>query len=76
MALHGRRDLVVALGLEHPQHRPRLQTPGEHILYDAFGTAISMVKQNMRMVHAEKIESVCGSAIIRMTKDGTVEINP
>jgi phage gp45-like len=76
MALHGRRDLVVALGLEHPQYRPRLQNPGEQILYDAFGTAISLVQQNLRMVHAEKIEVVCGAAVLRLKKDGTVEINP
>lgn len=76
MALHGRRDLVVSLGLEHAQYRPRLQNPGEHVIYDAFGTAVSLVQQNLRMVHSQKIEQVCGGAIIRMTADGTVEINP
>jgi phage gp45-like len=70
MALYGRRDLVVALGLEHPHHRPRLQSPGEHILYDAFGSAISMVQQNMRFVHPQKVEHAVGGVTMTLTAEG------
>jgi phage gp45-like len=70
MALHGRRDLVVALGLEHAQHRPRLENPGEHILYDGFGSKISMVQQNMRFVHAQKLEHVVGGVTMTLTAEG------
>lgn len=76
LALGGRRDQVVALGLENAQHRPRSTEVGGTILYDAFGTAISLIQQNLRMVHAQKIKVVCGTAKIVMTQDGTVEINP
>jgi phage gp45-like len=72
--LRGRRDLVLAFGLEHPQHRPRLQNPGEHIIYDAFGSMISLVQQNMRFVHAQKVEMVCNGATIVM-EGGKVKIN-
>lgn len=56
MALHGRRDLVVSLGLENAQYRPRNTAPGGTILYDMFGSAVSLVQSNLRIVHAQKIE--------------------
>lgn len=76
LALHGRRDLVVALGLENAQHRPRGVEAGGTVLYDANGSAVSLIKQNLRVVHAEKIEVVCGGARIVLTQDGKVKINP
>jgi phage gp45-like len=70
MSLHGRRDLVVALGLENAQHRPRNVAPGGTVLYDAFGSAISLIQQNMRIVHAQKIEHVVGGVTMILTGDG------
>jgi phage gp45-like len=75
MALHGRRDLVAVLGLEHAQYRPKATQPGGTVLYDMYGSAVSLVQSNMRIVHAQKIENVCGAATLVMTADGKVKIN-
>jgi phage gp45-like len=74
MSLHGRRDLVVALGLENAQHRPRATAPGGTVLYDAFGSAVSLVQANLRIVHSQKVEMVCNGATIVM-EGGKVKIN-
>jgi len=75
VALHGQRDLVAVLGLEHPQYRPKATQLGGTVLYDMHGSAVSLVQSNMRIVHAQKIEHVCGAATMVMTADGKVKIN-
>jgi phage gp45-like len=51
-AVGGRRDQVVVMGMEHPDHRPRDISPGETILYNAHGDTVSIIKQNIRIKSA------------------------
>jgi len=69
-ALHGRRDLAVVLGLEHAQFRPRATQIGGTVLYDMYGSAVSLVEQNLRIVHAQKIEHVVGGCSFTITPGG------
>lgn len=70
LALHGRRDLVVALGLEHAQYRPKTTPVGGTVLYDMYGSAVSLVQSNLRIVHAQKIEHVVGGVSLTHTAAG------
>lgn len=54
----GRSDRAHILGLEHPQFRPTGQAVGSTVLYDGNGQAVSLVKNNLRIV---------GSATITIT---------
>jgi phage gp45-like len=74
MALHGRRDLVVSLGLESAQYRPKSTPVGGTMLYDMFGSTVSLVQQNLRIVHSQKVEVICNGATIMM-EGGKVKIN-
>jgi phage gp45-like len=70
MALHGRRDLAVVLGLEHAQYRPKATPAGGTVLYDMHGSAVSLVQNNLRVVHAQKIEFAVGGCTMTMTASG------
>lgn len=54
IALGGRRDEVVVLGLEHPDKRPRNTPVGGKVLYDAAGNII-------RMFNGDGIETDCAA---------------
>lgn len=52
LSLSGRRDMAALLGIEAPSHRPRNLEPGETVLYNAHGDAVSIVKRNIRIKSA------------------------
>jgi phage gp45-like len=70
LALRGMRDLAVMLGGEHPQYRPRNEEVGSAKLYDMHGNLVSIVQQNIRIVHATKIHLVAPSIVL----EGTVKL--
>jgi len=51
-AVGGRRDQMVVIGMEHPEHRPRNLEPGETVIYNAHGDAVSVIKSNIRIKSA------------------------
>lgn len=50
LAQGGRSDRAHILGLEHPDYRPRGVEAGGTVIYDANGQAVSLVKNNLRIV--------------------------
>lgn len=66
LALGGRSDKAFVLGLEHPQYRPKAKNPGESYVYDAYGNIISVVQQNIRIVHSADVQIVVGSMVVRV----------
>jgi phage gp45-like len=70
LALHGQRDLVVALGLESPEHRPKNRELGSTAIYDAHGNIVSLVQANMRIVHATAIRLEAGGATLVLSAGG------
>ena len=73
LAAMGRRSQVVALGLEHQQHRPKNLQPGEVSLYDMHGNVISVVQQKMRYVHSADQQFVVGGMMVRV-RPGRVDL--
>jgi phage gp45-like len=55
ICLGGRSDRAMFIGGEHPQYRPLNTAAGGTIVHDAFGDIISIVQQNIRIVHATDI---------------------
>jgi len=49
----GQRENPLALGFEHPSHRPTDLPAGATALYDAAGGVISIVNKNIRIVAGE-----------------------
>lgn len=49
LAMGGRHAQPIMFGAEHPSMRPRMQ-PGETVLYNAYGEAVSIVQNNIRIV--------------------------
>ena len=76
LSLGGRSDRAVFFGGETEGKRPTGYAPGDTVLYDNHGNVCSLVKAKMRIVHSDLTEIAVGSALIRLKKDGTVEINP
>lgn len=70
LALRGMRDLVVALGCEHPQHRPKNRAVGTTAIYDMWGNIVSLVEAEIRVVHATKIHLVAPEIVL----EGTVKL--
>lgn len=58
LALRGMRDLVVALGLEHPEKRPKNRDSGSTAIYDQWGNIVSLVEKEIRVVHTKKLHVV------------------
>lgn len=52
LVLGGGSSRMVALGFEHPDHRPTNTPIGGKILYDAGGNAISLIMTELRIVAA------------------------
>lgn len=64
----GRSDRAHILGLEHPDHRPRNVELGGTVLYDANGQAVSLVKNNLRIVGGGTVTISAPKIVL----DGTV----
>lgn len=52
ISISGRRDMAWALGLEHPEHRPKNLAAGTTRIYNAHGDVVSLVERNIRIVSA------------------------
>ena len=52
----GRSDRLLFIGGEHKDHRPKGKEPGDTVLYDHHGHAISLIKASMRIVHSKLVE--------------------
>jgi phage gp45-like len=70
LALRGMRDLVVALGMEHPEKRPKNRDPGSTAIYDQWGNIVSLVEKEIRIVNATKITLKAPSIVL----EGTVKL--
>lgn len=64
LEMGGRSDRALFLGGEHKDHKPKGKAPGDTVLYDHHGNAVSLVKANLRIVHATKLELVAPVVII------------
>lgn len=64
LRLGGRAERTVALGFEHPAHRPTSTPQGGTVIYDAFGNAVSLVEQSLRVVHAQEIVLKAGKIVL------------
>ena len=73
LASGGRSDRGHILGLEHPAYKP-LGTPGGGtVLYDANGSAVSLVKPNLRVLHASDIQVTVGGMLVRV-RPGRIDL--
>jgi phage gp45-like len=64
MGLGGRRDLLVALGGEHPDKRPKNLPSGDTILYNAAGDAIRIFgKKTIDITHSTNIKLSIGQGL-------------
>lgn len=66
----GGRTLNMALGFEHKQYRPKNRDVGSTAIYDQHGSIISLVENEIRMVHAKKQTSVVGGVTLEHTPEG------
>jgi phage gp45-like len=62
-ALGGRSDRMLFHDGEHKDHRPKKQSPGDTVIYDAHGQAISLVKKSLRIVGADTV-TIVGKTIV------------
>ena len=65
----GRSDRGHLLGLEHPSYKPKGTPLGGTVLYDANGSAISLVQPNLRVVHASDVQVTVQGITVRVRKD-------
>ncbi|ACL57416.1 phage baseplate assembly protein domain-containing protein [Methylobacterium nodulans] len=63
----GGRRLNMVLGLEHPDHRPKNREVGSTALYDANGSIVSLVQQNIRVVHSKAVHIVAPEIVLEGT---------
>ncbi|TWD54549.1 bacteriophage Mu Gp45 protein [Agrobacterium vitis] len=61
MALNGRADNAMVMGLDHGSHGPRDLGAGHTAIYDAYGNVVSLVQNKVRIVTAGAIELVSAS---------------
>ena len=73
LASGGRSDRGHLLGFEHPDFKPRSTPLGGTVLYDAYGTAVSLVQKNLRVVHASDVQVNVQGTLVRVRK-GRVDI--
>lgn len=71
-SLAGRPDQMFFLESEHPDYRPKDKKPGESVLYDANGNAISLVKDS-NGGQTEIIIDGSGKVSIKSTEGLTLE---
>ena len=72
LMLGGGADRVHALGLEHPQYRPRNLPEGSSRQYDAFGNYVDLSNGAITIVHASKIVLQVGGVSFTLTSSGIV----
>jgi phage baseplate assembly protein V len=70
LALGGRSDRGVVLGVESPDHRPTGREPGSTILYDANGNVVSIVQAELRVRHATQIVLQVGGVTLTLSSAG------
>lgn len=63
LSLGGRRDLLVALGGEHHEKRPRNVEKGDSALYNAAGDVIRIFKKSLDIVHTGSIKLSIGNGV-------------
>lgn len=63
MGLGGRRDLLVALGGEHAEKRPKNLPEGDTILYNAEGDVIRIFKKTIDITHTKNIKLSIGKGL-------------
>jgi phage baseplate assembly protein V len=63
--LGGRSDRAMFLGGEHKDYRPTGHDPGTTILYDANGQAVSLIKNNVRVVGTQTITIQAPTVVIQ-----------
>lgn len=66
LSVGGRRDAAWALGLEHPEHRPRNVPRGESVLYNAHGDVIYVHKKHIKIT-TETFEVVATDIVLNGT---------
>jgi phage gp45-like len=64
LALRSQRRLAVLLGSEAPQYRPTGRPTGTTALYDAYGSLISLIETECRIVHAQTFHVVAPTIIL------------
>lgn len=75
-SLGGRSDRAMLLGIEHPGYRPKALGPGATAIYDQFGSVVSMVEANMRIVHATAMTIKAGPTTISIDASGVTIDGP
>lgn len=70
LALSGRSDRAMVLGVEHPAHRPSAREGGSTALYDANGNIVSLVQAEIRVRHATKIVLEAGGVTLTVDASG------
>lgn len=70
LALGGRSDRGMVLGVESPSHRPTAREPGSTVIYDAFGNVASLVQAEQRYRHSAKIVLEVGGITVTITPAG------
>lgn len=80
VALGGRSDRAMLLGVEHPDFRQKSLGEKSTALYDAAGNIVSIVQGNIRIKHASSISIEAGPTTITidgsgMTVTGPVQFN-
>ncbi|WP_299453394.1 phage baseplate assembly protein V [uncultured Pigmentiphaga sp.] len=55
LSLGGRSDRAMVIGVEHEDYRPRNLPAGATAIYDQHGNMVSLVEQQLRVVHAQEV---------------------
>lgn len=65
LGLGGGASRAMAFGGEHGDYRPKNTPAGGTVVYDAYGDIISIVEQNIRVVHATEVSIEAPSVTIK-----------
>lgn len=72
LALGGRSDRAMVIGVEHPKSRPGSLGPGSQAIYDQNGNIVSIVQGNIRIKHASQIVLEGGGTKVTIGADGVL----
>lgn len=72
VALGGRSDRAMLIGIEHPDHRPKAKKAGSSIQYDANGNSVLLDDTALTITGATKAKVVVGGNSIEITSSGIV----
>lgn len=64
MSLAGRSDRAMVIGVEDKNSRPKNRPVGSTAIYDKDGNIVSIVAQNLRVVHATEIRLVAPKIVL------------